>query len=408
MVTILATASVTGSAIPLTGSTPLITDCIWALTATSVTSSPSIPSSLSGCGATWTMVFSTARCSVWRGDDPTSIGTVTLTGGSSAAAAAWWTRGASDDAQCSADSGTGPITLSAAAVSVGASQAALGVGRAVDSMPATGSLPSVGAWTASAPSGRKIAYATPTTPDTYQLVGTGSLGTTHYAMVQAVIGIPPPTAPTGLTLTPGLTNILTSWTAPTGTPATGYTVKVGAAAPVDVGNVTSYDATGLTSGTNYTIEVKAYNDGGTSAAVSDSATTLELPDPPTSLTQTAATSTTVDVGWVAPAAGPAPTSYDRRTDGGPPVDVGLVTTAQITGLTPVTAYTIEIRSVSAGGVSTWVSVEATTDEAPPAPVGSTDPRAWHINPESRRVAFPAEDRRWAIPPESRTLRMRTP
>lgn len=308
--------------------------------------------------------------------------------------------------------------------------------------------------------------------------------------------MPAPNPPTSLVLTPGLNSIAASWTPPAAGPTpTGYAVKIGAGAEVDIGNVTSHDFTGLTPSTLYAIEVRAYVDTATlgslltptspaasteivpggeaalafnslttpnqswvttsgnsvpswlrfalaapaaihsyevtgeasfmnrapltwtweganstsgpwtvldtvasapwsgalpltcvsdtagvftyyrmnitaivtagpycsvselrvwgvgtptrdySTVLSGSSTTLSPPDPPTGLSQTGATTTSVTVGWTAPVAGADPESYEMRVDGGTPFDLGLVTSHTVTGLLPDTTYTIEVRTV---------------------------------------------------------------
>jgi hypothetical protein len=91
----------------------------------------------------------------------------------------------------------------------------------------------------------------------------------------------------------------------------------------------------------------------------------EPPLPPTNLVSVGTTATTIDLTWDAPATGMAPTSYEIRVNGGTNVDIGLVTEYSVTGLTPETSYSFEVRSVAASGESTWAGpFEIETD--PPA------------------------------------------
>lgn len=185
---------------------------------------------------------------------------------------------------------------------------------------------------------------------------------------------PPPDAPTALTQTAATTTTVdVSWTAPTGgTTPTGYDLRVDGGAPTALGLVTTRHITGLTPDTDYTVEVRATAASGNSAWVSVLASTdpLPPPGPPTGLTQTAATPTSVTVDWTAPASGTTPTSYEVRVNGGTPVDVGNVTSTTISSLTAGTTYTVEVRTVATGsGASSWVSVSASTTPPPNPPTG---------------------------------------
>jgi hypothetical protein len=69
----------------------------------------------------------------------------------------------------------------------------------------------------------------------------------------------PPSVPTGLTQGATTTTTITvTWNASTGG-ATGYDVRIDGGAPVDVGNVLTYQATGLDGNTTYAFEVRAYD-----------------------------------------------------------------------------------------------------------------------------------------------------
>jgi hypothetical protein len=87
------------------------------------------------------------------------------------------------------------------------------------------------------------------------------------------------------------------------------------------------------------------------------------PNVPTSVAVTLEDTTAVELTWSAPSGGGPVTSYDVRLDGGSPSTATSPHT--FTGLTPDTAYTLEVRAVGPGGTSSWVSVGATTLPAGP-------------------------------------------
>lgn len=98
------------------------------------------------------------------------------------------------------------------------------------------------------------------------------------------------------------------------------------------------------------------------------------PNPPTAITPTAITDTSASVGFTAPASGPAPTSYDYRLNGGPAITrPATPTTVSLTGLSPETEYTFEMRSQSAGLYSGWTAPVTITTLAAPAPEPEPEP-----------------------------------
>jgi hypothetical protein len=98
-------------------------------------------------------------------------------------------------------------------------------------------------------------------------------------------------------------------------------------------------------------------------------TLTDAPGVPTGLTATNPTETTVDLDWVAPVGGDAPTGYHYRIDGGAPVDVGNVLGGTVVGLTQSTSYTVEVRAYNGVGASAWTApVGFTTDASGPPPV----------------------------------------
>lgn len=333
----------------------------------------------SGLGATWTsrvITTTNVHVTMWMGHSPTTPGTLTWTAGTvrQGGLFAFVVRGAASDRIDSWGVDSESVaSLTSTAVVAEAGELVVGMGW--QSTGSTVTWPSAktpaSGWTwmlrrvAVFGSG-SVASRVSGASETHELSQARVSGTSKQQITMLRVGVEgAPNAPVGLVLTPDFTSIEVDWsTPPTGSAPTGYTVAVDGGTPVDVGLVLTHTVTGLISGTNYDIDVRAYNTTGTSAPVSGNTDTLSPPNPPTGLVQTTATTTSVDVAWTAPATGTAPTSYEYRVDGGDPVDVGLVLTAHITALSAGTTYTIDVRSVVAGGTSSWASVNASTEAIP--------------------------------------------
>lgn len=142
----------------------------------------------------------------------------------------------------------------------------------------------------------------------------------------------------------------------------------------DVGNVTSYLVSGLSSGTTYYYRVRGYNSGGTSPNSNDQ-TVLTLSPPPVASAASGITATAFDANW---SASTSATGYklDVSTDPlfGAPNFVGLfndknvgnVLTQNVDGLTAGTTYYYRIRSYNGSGTDGNSSV-ITVVTIPPAP-----------------------------------------
>ncbi len=209
----------------------------------------------------------------------------------------------------------------------------------------------------------------------------------------------PPTAPTGLTATAASsTQINLAWTASTdNVGVTGYLLErcQGAGctnfAQVASLTTTSYNNTGLASGTSYSYRVRAADAAGNLSSYSSTATasTPAPPDttPPTApsgLTATTVSTTQINLAWTASTDNMGVTGYlVERCQGG-----GCTTFAQITsvttttfnntGLASATSYSYRVRATDAAGNLSGYSntASATTltapDTTPPtAPSGLT-------------------------------------
>lgn len=150
---------------------------------------------------------------------------------------------------------------------------------------------------------------------------------------------------------------------------------------------------GLLPGTSYDIEVYAQNsvgEGPTSAILTivTSQPAVTNAGAPTSLLSAGATSSSVNLQWVAPASGGGPFTYNTRYSptglnewtAGPTVSV---TNAQITGLSSGTAYDFEVQATGASGVpSAWSSLVTVTTAAGVAAVTT-----WQAQGASSTIAL---------------------
>ena len=168
-----------------------------------------------------------------------------------------------------------------------------------------------------------------------------------------------PAAPSGLTATPGSTQVKLGWSASSG--AASYNVYRGLTAggesttPVVTGiTATTYTNTGLTNGAKYYFKVAAVNAGGTSPLSGEASATPQVnaPAAPASLAATAGTGQ-VALSWKAATGATSYNVYRGVTAGGEsatPIVTGLTaTTYTNTGLTKGTKYYFKVAGVNAGG-----------------------------------------------------------
>ena len=197
---------------------------------------------------------------------------------------------------------------------------------------------------------------------TFTVTATNSVGTgAASAASNAVVPDSVPATPAAPTATAGDQSATVDWIAPNdgGSDITGYVITpyIGATAqtPIDVGDVTTDNVTGLTNGTTYTFTVAATNSVGTglASAASNAVTPATVPDTPSTPTATAHNASAT-VNWVAPndegasITGYVITPYIGAT-AQTPVDVGAVTTDNVTGLTNGTTYTFTVAATNSVG-----------------------------------------------------------
>jgi hypothetical protein len=196
--------------------------------------------------------------------------------------------------------------------------------------------------------------------------------------VDVLFDMPAPGQATNVTATAGKASARVSWSAPSGGGAVAsYTITpyVGSAAqaPTTITGApptTTALVTGLTNGTAYTFRVTASNANGSGpqSAASNAVTPVAstVPDAPTGASAVADTASAV-VSWTPPASdgGSAITGYRITPFVGASaqaaVDVGVVTSTRVSGLTNGTSYTFTVKAInalgagSASGASTAVT-----------------------------------------------------
>ena len=217
--------------------------------------------------------------------------------------------------------------------------------------------------------------------------GTGSYVTGTAAPVAAATA---PDPPTGLTLTPGDTQIALSWTAPAdngGSALTGYSVQYSSNSGVTFtgwthnGTGTSDTITGLTNGQSYQVRVAAINSQGTGSYVTGTTTpvaAVTVPDAPTGLTLTPS-DTQIAVAWTAPAdnGGSAITGYDldyklsSSSNWSNTTHSGTGRTFTITSITNGLSYQVRVAAINNQGTGGYVTGTTTLADRPDAPTSLT-------------------------------------
>ena len=184
-----------------------------------------------------------------------------------------------------------------------------------------------------------------------------------------------PGVPTGVTGTPGNTQVAVTWVAPAsngGSAITGYTVTAapGGATCTTTGALTC-TVTGLVNGTAYTFTVAATNALGTSGDSGPSAgvTPRTVPDAPTGVGGVPGNNS-VAVSWIAPAGngGSTITGYTATAaPGGATCTTNGALTCNVAGLASGTAYTFTVRASNAAGPGAPSTASApVTTLGPPA------------------------------------------
>jgi Glycoside hydrolase family 44/PA14 domain/Fibronectin type III domain len=180
-----------------------------------------------------------------------------------------------------------------------------------------------------------------------------------------------PSAPAGLTATPGDGKVTLSWNASAG--ATSYNVYRGTTSGGETllqsgVTATTYADPGLTNGTTYFYRVTAVNGVGEGAMSAEVSATPQVAAP-TNLTATAVSASQIDLTWTDNSAGETGFVLERATDstfttGLTTVNLGAnVTAYSATGLATSTTYWFRVRAVDAGSTSADSNVASATTQS---------------------------------------------
>ncbi len=181
----------------------------------------------------------------------------------------------------------------------------------------------------------------------------------------------PPSTPTGLT-TSGVTQTAAtlSWTASTdNVGVTGYRLLQNGS-QVGTATTTSFNFTGLTCATTYTLGVIAVDAAGNvSGTATANVATAACPDTtapstPTGLTTSAVTQTQATLSWTASTDNVGVTGY-RLFRGGSQVGTSATTSYSYTGLTCGTTYTLGVAAADAAGNASATATKTVTTTACP-------------------------------------------
>ncbi|WP_405154148.1 fibronectin type III domain-containing protein [Paenibacillus sp. FSL K6-0108] len=126
-----------------------------------------------------------------------------------------------------------------------------------------------------------------------------------------------------------------------------YQLKIDDEAPIELGNVTSYEHEGLAANSSHTYTLKALSSNNESDW-SKTITQLVVPDSVSGLKVTEATFNKVALSWTAVKGA---TGYDLEIDGNIVAVTG--TTYSKTGLIPNTEHTFRLRPKNTGGAGSW-------------------------------------------------------
>ena len=207
--------------------------------------------------------------------------------------------------------------------------------------------------------------------------------------------IAPPSVPQNLQANTSNSQVILSWSAPSsngGSPITNYKIFKSTSSGTETlfattENMTLYNDTSVTNGQTYFYTVTAVNSVGESPQSNETSVTptssATVPQPPTSLTATVASSSQINLSWASPVnnGGSALTGYqiERSTDSGSTWSTLVANTGNTsikysdTGLHPSTIYTYRVSSINSVGTSspsnTATATTSSNTTIPSSPTG---------------------------------------
>ena len=191
-----------------------------------------------------------------------------------------------------------------------------------------------------------------------------------------------PTAPTLSSSTQIDTTVDLSWTAATdNTAVTGYKIYKNGVLEATLGNVLTYQVTGLTASTPYSFTVTAIDAAGNESADSNTITITtnatsdtQAPTAPT-LSSSTQTDATIGLSWIAGTDNIAVTGYKVYKDAVLESTLGNVLSYQVAGLTASTVYNFTVTALDAAGNesadSNTLAITTDTTSDTQAPAAST-------------------------------------
>ena len=242
----------------------------------------------------------------------------------------------------------------------------------------------------------------------FRVSATNGVGTSSYSTVlsvQTLGGVPTAPQPPVVTAS-STTSITVQWAAPNsnGGLITSYQLRRDGTTILYTGANTQFTITSLTASQSLTLEISASNSFGqgpwsTPASYRSDSNSASVPNPPTGLTSTATTSSSISLSWAAPVSDGGSMIQKYTVEGKKAVDTSFVTyndstTTSITilGLQAETAYIFRVYAINSKGSSiTSSQLSVTTAVAVVVPGKPKSLVASSIRDRSLTLAWTAPD-----------------